>query len=94
MGTKKNPGKFDCYDSAEPDEPLFVLLGRDDLAPFLVQIWAMMRAGNRHEARRTFQELIVGPQSAVYVLKPDAEKALEATQCAYSMLEYRDKNKT
>ncbi|HAW11807.1 MAG TPA: aspartate decarboxylase, partial [Chloroflexi bacterium] len=29
MGTKNNPGKFDCYDDAHPDEPMFVLLGRD-----------------------------------------------------------------
>ena len=26
MGTKNNPGKFDCYANAKPDEPLFVLL--------------------------------------------------------------------
>ena len=29
MGTKNNPGKFDCYEHAKPDEPMFVLLGRD-----------------------------------------------------------------
>ena len=28
MGTKNNPGRFDCYGNAEPDEPIFVLLGR------------------------------------------------------------------
>lgn len=29
MGTKNNPGAFDCYANAEPDEPMFVLLARD-----------------------------------------------------------------
>ena len=44
MGTKNNPGQFDCYTNAEPDEPMFVLLGRDPLAPLLVEIWADVRA--------------------------------------------------
>lgn len=46
MGTKLNPGKFDCYDKAEPDEPMFVLLARDPLAPILVQLWADLSEGN------------------------------------------------
>lgn len=43
MGTKNNPGKFDCYANAEPDEPMFVLLGRDKLGPLLVKLWAVIR---------------------------------------------------
>jgi hypothetical protein len=43
MGTKNNPGKFDCHAAAEPDEPMFVLLGRDPMAGFLVQLWADLR---------------------------------------------------
>lgn len=43
MGTKRNPGKFDCYEAAAPDEPMFVLLGRDKHAPMLVELWAEMR---------------------------------------------------
>lgn len=43
MGTKNNPGSFDCYENAEPDEPMFVLLARDKHAPMLVDLWAMMR---------------------------------------------------
>jgi hypothetical protein len=49
MGTKKNPGKFDCYEKAKEDEPMFVLLGRDPHAPLLVRMWAELRklhAGN------------------------------------------------
>lgn len=44
MGTKNNPGKFDCYANAEPDEPMFILLGRDKHAPLLVKLWADLRA--------------------------------------------------
>lgn len=40
MGTKNNPGTFDCYEHAKPDEPMFVLLGRDPIAAALVRTWA------------------------------------------------------
>ncbi len=40
MGTKNNPGDYDCYDNAEPDEPMFVLLARDRMAPDLIELWA------------------------------------------------------
>jgi hypothetical protein len=43
MGTKNNPGKFDCYTNAEDDEPMFVLLARDEHAPVLVALWAENR---------------------------------------------------
>ena len=43
MGTKKDPGEFDCYKEAKPDEPMFVLLARDPLAPNLVRRWAKRR---------------------------------------------------
>lgn len=44
MGSKNNPGKFDCYSKAEPDEPVFVLLGRDPAAPILINLWADIRS--------------------------------------------------
>lgn len=40
MGTKLKPGLYDCLAKAEPDEPLFTLLGRDILAPVVVRLWA------------------------------------------------------
>lgn len=46
MGTKLNPGKFDCYEHALPDEPMFVLLARDPDFGRLVEEWA----ANRHHA--------------------------------------------
>ena len=44
MGTKDKPGDFDCYENAEDDEPMFILLARDSLAPVLVRMWADLRA--------------------------------------------------
>lgn len=43
MSTKANPSPNDCYLKAEPEEPLFTLLGRDPTAPFVVIFWAKMR---------------------------------------------------
>jgi hypothetical protein len=40
MGTKLNPGRFDCYAIALPDEPMFVLLARDPDFYRLVRSWA------------------------------------------------------
>ena len=45
MGTKNNPSlKFNCYVAADPDEPMFVLLGRDPIAPFLVGWWVGLKS--------------------------------------------------
>lgn len=43
MGTKLNPGQFDCHAAAADDEPLFTLLARDRHAPILVALWAALR---------------------------------------------------
>lgn len=64
MGTKNKPGEFDCYANAEPDEPMFVLLGRDRHAPALVWLWAVLREldGEKpevvHEARECVAEMM------------------------------------
>lgn len=46
MGTKNKPGHFDCYTNAAPDEPMFILLARDQGAPSLVRLWAERRQAN------------------------------------------------
>jgi hypothetical protein len=43
MGTKNDPGSFDCYDRAEPDEPYFILLGRDPASALTVRYWVSLR---------------------------------------------------
>jgi hypothetical protein len=52
MGTKNSPGAFDCYANADPDEPIFILLGRDPMAPSLVEAWALARAHNGEESAK------------------------------------------
>lgn len=70
MGTKNNPGAFDCYANAEPDEPMFVLLARDEKAPALVRRWVASRGEARARAG-------LGPDLDV--------KDLEALACADAM---------
>ncbi len=93
MSTKNNPGKFDCYANAAPDEEMFILLARDPLSDPLTYIWAMIRAGNRAEARIAFEEMLHSAKSAVYVLNPDSEKAQEAVDVAARMYLWRKAHK-
>jgi len=48
MGSRNNPGKFDCLAAAEPDEPTFTLLGRDPCAAATVAFWCMLRDNVRN----------------------------------------------
>lgn len=52
MGTKNDPGKFDCYANAEPDEPMFILLGRDPMAGALVREWARWREATGEDLKK------------------------------------------
>lgn len=91
MGTKANPGKFDCLSKLEPDEPYFVLMARDQLAPRLVDLWAALSHGTPAGARQFFEELlkIAMPEQ----LQP-AEKVAEAYRCAASMEAWADMRPT
>lgn len=58
MGTKQDPGRYDCYAKAESDEPMFVLLARDEDAPRLVVLWAdeaQRRGGSADKIREARQ---------------------------------------
>ena len=82
MGTKNNPGKFDCYANAEPDEPMFVLLARDEKAPEIVRAWAN---------KRYRVQVYLGLREAG---DPHDEKGLEAFACADAMEKwYAEKNR-
>lgn len=43
MGTKNNPNPNDCYIKANPDEPMFTLLGRDPTAKATIHAWCSLR---------------------------------------------------
>lgn len=43
MSTKDMAGAYDCYESAEQNEPMFVLLARDPQAPDTIRWWVEER---------------------------------------------------
>ena len=77
-GSKNQPGVFDCYSNAEPDEPMFIVLARDATAPLVVEMWAAER-----ELAITRGEK---PMSDIAVVS-------EARQCAKNMREWRKLNR-
>jgi hypothetical protein len=77
MGTKDNPGKFDCYHNALPDEPMFILLGRDPWAPDLIELWAEKR----------MRDILLGTRP-----KSDLPMVDEAQHCAAAMRDWRKEN--
>ena len=90
MGSKLQPGKFDCYANALPDEPMFVLLARDPVAPALTRLWGAIRDGDRDIAFAAMTEL----QGLIpnYVAAPEPAKAEEALECAAAMRSWRIEN--
>lgn len=87
MSTKNNPGRFDCYDKADPDEPMFVLLARDPDAPYLVAEWARrreIREQNEWARRREVHEHTEG-------LTFSTDKIAEARECAETMRQWETK---
>lgn len=73
MGSKNKPGKFDCFAAAHPDEPMFILLGRDRSAGSLVRAWAKERMVRNGLAGNIAQDL---------------DKVEEALACAVEMDEW------
>jgi len=74
MGTKRNPGSFDCYAALGDDEPYFLVRAHDKDAPLLVKLWALMR--------ESAVEAGIKPRS-------DLAQVNEAKQCAYEMERWR-----
>lgn len=87
MGTKNNPGEFDCYAKADGDEPVFVLRAKDASAPYLVQAWAFLLQGKLTEA-------ITAIESAAEDLEVQGrigtrvEKIASALKCADAMADW------
>jgi hypothetical protein len=87
VGTKTKPGRFDCYEKAELDEPMFVLLARDPLAGHLVSIWSKMRYGDMEAAKTVFFDMVL-KHGERYMIEPDVPKAEEAMDCSLAMFEW------
>ena len=79
MGTKDNPGEFDCHASASADEPIFTLRARDPQAPELVRRWA--------QERHQYFTLHRGPWT-----NREQHKRQEAFDCADAMERWRKEN--
>jgi hypothetical protein len=47
MGTKNNPGQFDCYAKADPDEPIFTIRAKDPIGAMIVRTWAIEAGARR-----------------------------------------------
>jgi hypothetical protein len=79
MGSKNNPGKFDCLSKAEPDEPMFVLLGRDPVAPILINLWADIRGRMGEEQEKVEEAVACAEACAAWLVAHDKyEKFKEA----------------
>ena len=81
MGTKMNPGKFDCYAKAGFDEPMFVLLARDEHAPATIRFWIARKMDL--PADDNLQVISAQGHKAL------PEKLCEALDCADAMVLYR-----
>lgn len=91
MGTKNNPGPYDCYANAEPDEPMFVLLARDETAPYFVEAWAAVRCGDLVKAVHMMAQAIQARKTAKAEDKsPSDKKIIEARESANSMMRWQD----
>jgi hypothetical protein len=76
MATKRNPGQYDAYAAAEPDEPIFTLRANDPTAPAMVRGWAMNRVHAIFQGHK--------PNT------PDQwHKVSEAVTCAFDMEVWR-----
>jgi hypothetical protein len=90
MGTKNSPGAYDCYAKLEPDEPHFVLMGRDASGAAIVRKWAEMREQMLSD---TVLEAKAKGASAQDILvsehfKREGDKISEAYACADAMEDY------
>lgn len=84
MGTKNDPGAFDCYENAEPSEPIFVLLARDVCAPGTVLAWAEAR----EQRLRAFEG-----EAPVSEIMTELDQIAEARKCALDMIDWRKENR-
>jgi hypothetical protein len=60
MSSKNNPGAFDCYAAAHPNEEMFHLLGRDCMGGSLARLWASAREQTGEEAAKVAEARDVG----------------------------------
>lgn len=72
MGTINNPSRFDAMKKAEPDEPYFVLLGRDKHAAELVRKWAVQRHAEGEAGEIVMEALGIAADMDKFHMRHDA----------------------
>lgn len=85
IATKDRLGEYDAIETAKPGEPLFPLQGGDPFAPPSINHWAGLA---RAEGIRLTDEFAEGSKEHARGLKL-LEKATDAEQVAWAMLEYQ-----
>lgn len=82
INTLEAPGEFDALTSLRPGEPYILFIGRDELAPPLVQQWAEL---NRKRALDEFEAGQIDEEKRDRELR----KSTQAEQIGWSMVEYK-----
>lgn len=84
MGTKQNPGEFDCLDKIYDDEPFFVIRAKDPVAERVIRYWVYLRIEKwiRENPGRNRDEIPVEYQ----------RKLEEADQCSIDVSNWRRDN--
>lgn len=90
MATLKDPGEYDCLNKLQEDEPYFTLMGRDNLAPFLVVAWAELARGNVTKAVGAIKAAHLAVGYAATEDKQD--KLTEAYACGAAMSAWKTEN--
>ena len=83
MGTKNNPGKYDCAGNAHPDEPTFTLRAKDPCAAELVRLWVR---------NRNYHFFCTPTPLEGTAAKSEKAKHAEALECAADMERWRERN--
>jgi hypothetical protein len=84
MATKNEPGDYDCYANADPEEPMFVLLGRDAAASAVVRHWVRVREALRPGADREQLKDAVVVALEMERWAEDLDKSVEGADVAES----------
>jgi hypothetical protein len=92
MGTKTEPGDYDCYAKLEPDEPYFLLRGKDPVAPYLTMMWAASRNGDWSGMLDLVESMRLSKDVNARVSTDENPKLAEANSCARTMRAWFDAN--
>lgn len=86
LPTIEHPGPFDALEKADPNEPMFPLLGRDADAPATITEWCRLR---RNRAIRKYGTDPAEGSREQLLLKAELEQCRNAEEIAIGMAEYR-----